>query len=167
MLLLQNPDQQEKTIDGEELQFQIFRMQENMKQIAKKWEVIGIDQTKDDSLVIVYAFDDGKQCKIMLNECDSAFQGNWDFSIQATYKKDNRIHIGDIKGPSNRGYGSICMNYLKERAKDNNIPTITGDIAERDWGHVDRLIHFYEKHNFDVMLDKEDKSGEIVWSNHF
>ncbi|MGM7720034.1 hypothetical protein [uncultured Metabacillus sp.] len=147
----------------EELEIQVFRLQDNLKEIAKKSKVLGVDHAKDDKLVIVYTPEDSQSCKIMLSDCESSYNGQWDFSIHATYTEDNKIHIGDIKGPANRGYGSICMDYLKELAVEQNIPEITGDIAERDWDHVDRLVHFYEKHNFEVDIDYQDKSGEIKW----
>lgn len=157
----ENKKESELKEEIEDLEFQMFRMQDNLKEIAKKWQVIGIEQTKASNWVIIYASDDDHTCKIMLNECDSAFRGSWDFSIHAQYSGENKIHIGDIKGPENKGYGSICMNYLKQLAKKYNIQSITGDIAKRDWNHKDRLIHFYKKHNFDVKIDKETKSGEI------
>ncbi|MDV2885059.1 hypothetical protein RYX45_07690 [Alkalihalophilus pseudofirmus] len=159
---VKEPEELQKELN--ELEFQMFRMQENLKQIAKRWQVLGIEQTKEEKWVIVYIIDDGSQCKIMLNECDSAFRGVWDFSIQATYADDHTIHIGDIKGEENKGYGSICMNYLKNHAMDQNVQYITGDIAQRDWDHLDRLIHFYEKHHFDIEVDHNDKSGDLVWN---
>ncbi|MEW4282123.1 hypothetical protein [Priestia koreensis] len=149
----------------EKLEFQLFRMQENMKEIAKDAEIVGIDQTKDDKWVIVSAVDDGNICKLMVNDCERAYRGTWDFSILAQYKEEDTIHIGDIKGPANQGYGSICMNFLKEIARDKNIPFITGDIAKRDWDHVDRLVHFYSKHDFNVTVDYDEKSGEIEWND--
>lgn len=147
----------------DELEFQIFRMKENMKEIAKKWQVIGIDQTKEETWVVVYTNYDNNTCRIMLNDCASAYRGHWDYSIQATYKDQDTIFIGDIKGPENKGYGTICMNYLKEVAIEQNIRYITGEIAKRDWDHVDRLVHFYKKHDFHIDIDKAAKSGEIVW----
>ncbi|MCA1032422.1 GNAT family N-acetyltransferase [Bacillus timonensis] len=160
-------DPEELKEEIEDLEFQMFRMQENLKEIAKKWNVIGIEQTNDDRWVIVYTLDDGKRCTIMISDCETPFQGTWDFSLHATYqKKDDTIHIGDIKGPANKGYGTICMNYLKHIAREQNIPAITGDIAERDWDHVDRLIHFYEKHDFEVEVDFNNQCGEIVWKDH-
>lgn len=159
----EDKNQEELKEEIEDLEFQMFRMQDNLKEIAKKWQVIGIEQTKENNWVIIYASDDGDTCKIMLNECDCAFRGVWDFAIQAQYADENTIHIGDIKGPENKGYGSICMDYLKEHAKEQNIQYITGDIAKRDWDHKERLVHFYKKHNFKVSIDKETKSGEIEW----
>ncbi|MCH1625469.1 hypothetical protein [Fredinandcohnia quinoae] len=151
--------------DLEELQFQMFRMQENIKEISKRHQIIGIDQTKEEKWVIVSALDDGRRCQIMLNDCVSAYRGKWEFSLHAKYIDDNVIHIGDIRGPANQGYGSICINYLKDIAIEQNMPTITGDIAQRDWDHLDRLVYFYTKHDFDVEIDHETKSGEIIWSN--
>lgn len=53
--------------------------------------------------------------------------------------------------------------FKKDLSIEQNIPEITGDIDDRDWDHVDLLIHFYEKHDFQVEIDYEDKSGEIKW----
>ncbi|MRX72109.1 hypothetical protein GJU40_08035 [Bacillus lacus] len=150
----------------ENLEFQLYRMQDNLKKIARNSNVIGIDQSKEDKWVIVYSHEDSHSCKIMISECDAAYDGTWDFSLQATYFDNHTIHIGDIKGPANKGYGSICMKYLKEKARQHNVSAITGDIAKRDWDHVDRLVHFYEKHDFDVSVDYEQKSGEIHWQDY-
>lgn len=161
--LTKHPSEVQK--DLEELQFQMFRMQENIKEISKKHQIIGIDQTKEEKWVIVSALDDGYRCQIMLNDCESAYRGKWEFSLHAKYQDENSIHIGDIRGPANQGYGSICMNHLKEIAREQNVSTITGDIAKRDWGHLDRLIYFYEKHDFQIELDHEAYSGEIIWND--
>ncbi len=158
---------EENERDLEEMELQVLRMQNDMKEIAKKWDVVGVDQTKEDNLVIVYKAEEEERCKLMLNDCDSAFRGVWDFALQALFPDEERIHIGDIKGPENKGYGSICIHYLKELAKDKNIPYITGDISDRDWDHLDRLIHFYEKHNFQVEVDYHTKSGKIVWNQAY
>ncbi|KHF40431.1 hypothetical protein [Halalkalibacter okhensis] len=160
-----NPEELEQ--DLENLEFQMFRMQANVKEIAKKRQILGIEQTKEEKWVIVSIVDDGHACKIMLNDCESAFRGSWDFSIQAKYEDQSTIHIGDIKGEENRGYGSICMDYLKEHAQDQNVQYIKGDLAERDWDHLDRLIHFYEKHDFDIDVDHENQSGSIVCQPHW
>ncbi|WP_096200641.1 GNAT family N-acetyltransferase [Bacillus sp. FJAT-45350] len=160
--VIEKQDKEEILKDKEELEFQLYRMQDNMKEIAKKHQVLGIDQTNDDKWVIVSVFDDGYSCKVMLNDCETAYRGSWDFSIQAVYSDDNTIHIGDIKGEENKGYGSICMNFLKDVAREQNIQYIKGDIAKRDWDHLDRLVHFYEKHNFDVSIDYSKQAGEIV-----
>ncbi|TYR79383.1 hypothetical protein FZC66_14830 [Priestia megaterium] len=159
---LKDAEELKETLDG--LEFQLYRMQDNLKEIAKKYEVIGIDQPEDHNLVIVSAQNDGNECKIMINECKKAYKGVWDFAIHGVYKDDYTIHIGDIKGPVNKGYGSVCMSYLKEVALDQNIHSIKGDIAKRDWDHLDRLVHFYEKHNFNVEIDHDNQCGEIEWN---
>jgi len=151
----------------EGLEFQLFRMQDNLKEIAKRYQVLGIEQTKDSNWVIIYMVDDGASCKIMLHDCNSPYKGSEDFHIRTKYiKKKNTIHIGDIQGPENKGHGSVCMTYLKEVARERNIQYITGNIAARDWNHVDRLIHFYEKHQFQVELNEEEKNGRI-WCSPF
>ncbi|MBO8156866.1 MAG: hypothetical protein H0Z32_10430 [Bacillaceae bacterium] len=157
-------DPEERQKELEELEFQVYRMRENMKKISRRYDIIGIDHTKHSNWVIVYKEDDGNICRVMLDDCQSPFRGSWDFCIQAEYTDNNKIHIADIKGPEDQGYGSILMNYLKDIAIQQNIQAIKGDIVKRDWDHVDRLEHFYAKHNFTVNLDYENKSGSIEWN---
>jgi diamine N-acetyltransferase len=156
-------DELQKDLDA--LEFQLFRMQENLKEVAKKYQVLGIDQDKHENWVVVYGKDDGNICRIMVTDSETPYQGTWDFSLHAQYEDKYTIHIDDIRGPVNKGYGSICMNYLKEIATNQNIHTITGEIAKRDWDHIDRLVHFYEKHHFHVELDEKNQCGEIIWNN--
>ncbi|MBM7094493.1 hypothetical protein JSY36_01890 [Bacillus sp. H-16] len=166
MLLLQDDKTKSKDEliqEKSDLEFQMFRMQENIKEIAKKWDILGIDQTKEDNWVIIYSSDDKNTCKIMLNDCSAPFRGKWDFSIHAQYTDDNTIQIDDIRGEENRGYGTVCMNHLKEYAQKNNVQYIKGNLVKRDWDHIDRLVHFYKKHYFHVNVSKKEKQGTIIW----
>jgi diamine N-acetyltransferase len=149
----------------DELEIQLFRMQNNIKEIAKKSEVISIDQTPNEEWVVVYADRDKDTWQLMLHSCKRTYQGNWHSALQAEVKDDSTIHIAAIKGEENKGYGSVLMNHLKEIAKEENVQYITGDLVQRDYGHVDRLQYFYEKHNFDVTVDHTEKCGEIIWND--
>ncbi len=162
LFTIKEKNRQELEEELNDLEFQIYRMQENMKDLSKDAKVLGIDQSNNEEWMIVSSIDDGQTCKIMLTDCKTAYRGKGCFSLVASYK-DDAIHIGDIKGPPNHGFGSICMKYLKDIARDHNIPKVTGDIAKRDWNHVDRLIHFYEKHQFKVCIDHDTQSGSIKW----
>ncbi|SES99143.1 hypothetical protein SAMN05216389_10481 [Oceanobacillus limi] len=156
-------DQLKKELDT--LEIQLFRMQNNIKEIAKHAEVISIDQTKDENWVVIYADRDNKNFQLMLHSCEKPYRGNWNSAIQAEIKGENTIHISDIKGEENKGYGSILMKHLKERAREKNFQYITGDIVKRDFDHVDRLAYFYKKHYFHVTINHEEQSGEIVWND--
>ncbi|NGP46522.1 hypothetical protein G4V62_16790 [Bacillaceae bacterium SIJ1] len=146
-------------------EFQLFRIQQNIKDIAKegKQEVLGLEQDKYDEWVVVSRRTDGLIFEIRLNSCKTSYRGQWDFMLTGEYTKEGTLWIGDIKGEVNQGFGSICMAYLKEQAEEYNAWRIEGDLAKRDWGHLDRLIHFYQKHGFDVQLDEETYSGSICW----
>ncbi|GAE30632.1 hypothetical protein [Halalkalibacter hemicellulosilyticus] len=165
-MLLTEPRTDEKQSTRDDIEFQLFRLQQNVKEIAKDKQVIGIEQSKDEKWVIVSMIDDGHSCHIMIHECHSAYRGHWDFMLQAQYTDDFSIFIGDIKGKENKGFGSICIEYLKDHAKEQNIHCIKGDLAKRDWGHLDRLIHFYKKHHFNVEVDESEKYGEVNWQSH-
>ncbi|GAF64518.1 hypothetical protein BTS2_1411 [Bacillus sp. TS-2] len=163
-MLLTKPSSLEEKI--EDMEFQFYRLQDNLKKIAKQWKVLGFEEYQDNKWVVVSVVDDANVCKIMLNTCEQSFLGHWDFTIQAQYLNDYTIHIGDIIGEPNKGFGSICMRYLKEYASSKNIQIIEGDIAKRDWGHLDRLTHFYKKHRFQIELDNENKQGKIICNPH-
>lgn len=155
----------EKLIEEyEHLEFQMVRLQNNLKDIAKQFQIIAVDQTKDNSYVIIYSADDGKVCRFMAHSCDKAFEGHWEFSIHATYSEQG-LHIDDMRGAPDQGFGSICMKHLKEYAENQNKARLTGKLARRDWDHADRLIHFYKKHDFHVEVNEEKQSGFIVWES--
>jgi diamine N-acetyltransferase len=158
-----NKEELKEELDA--LEIQLYRMQNNIKEISKKSEVISIDQTHHDEWVVVYADRGEETWQLMLHSCNHSFQGNWHSALQAEMKDDNTIHIAAIKGEENKGYGSVLVNHLKEIAREENVQYITGDLAKRDFGHVDRLQYFYEKHKFDVMIDHEEKCGEIRWND--
>ncbi|WP_163971503.1 GNAT family N-acetyltransferase [Oceanobacillus halotolerans] len=147
------------------LEIQLFRMQENMKQIAKQSEIVSIDQSNQNNWVIIYINKDRETVQLMLHDCQTPFRGKWHSAIQAEYKSTNRLHIADIKGEENQGYGSILMNHLKEMVRSENVQYITGDIVKRDFDHVDRLQYFYRKHNFEVDIDHEAQYGRIIWND--
>ncbi len=146
------------------LEIQLFRMRENIRKIAQNAEVIGIDQTNQDEWVVVYVYRDANMCQLMLHNCSKPYKGDWQTAIQAEYKAGQRLHIADIKGMQNKGYGSVLMKHLKEEARKDNIPFITGDIVKRDFDHVERLKHFYHKHSFEVNIDHQAQCGDIVWN---
>ncbi|MEN2465887.1 GNAT family N-acetyltransferase [Ornithinibacillus sp. JPR2-1] len=157
-------DKEELQEELDNLELQLFRMQHNIKEIAKKSEVISIDQTPQDEWVVVYADREQDTWQLMLHSCKRPYRGSWNSALQAEIKDDSTIHIAAIKGEENKGYGSVLMDHLKEMAKKENVQYITGDLVKRDFDHVDRLQHFYEKHNFDVKIDHEEECGEIVWN---
>ncbi|HLS09063.1 hypothetical protein [Lentibacillus sp.] len=149
--------------DLDTLEIQLFRMQENIKKIARDADIIGIDQTTNNEWVVIYAYKNGDSCQLMLHNCTKPYRGDWHSAIQAEYKENQYLHIADIKGEENKGYGSVLMKHLKEEARKDNRPCITGDIVKRDFDHVERLKHFYSKHDFDVTIDHETQSGKIMW----
>jgi len=158
-----NKEELKEELDS--LEIQLFRMQNNIKEIAKKSDIVSIDQTKEENWVVIYTNMDKDSFQIMLHDCSKPYRGKWDSAIQAEYKDEQTIHIADIKGLENKGYGSVLMKHLKEVAKDQNIPYITGDIVERDADHFDRLSYFYQKHSFDVKIDYDNLTGKIVWND--
>ncbi|WP_241558932.1 hypothetical protein [Oceanobacillus halophilus] len=147
------------------LEIQLFRMKNNIKEIAKDSEIISIDQAGDDNWVVIYAHREKDMFQLMLHDCRKPYRGKWNSAIQAEYKDKHTLHIADIKGEENQGYGSVLLQHLKDMAREENVQYITGDIAKRDADHFDRLEYFYEKHYFHVEIDHKEKCGEIIWND--
>lgn len=82
-----------------------------------------------------------------------------------------KIKISDLnlnKAFVNEGYGSLLLSNLIRLAKEYHAEEISGWISGVDYNHIDRLVHFYEKHNFKVTLDENTSSmkiGELLWLN--
>ena len=70
----------------------------------------------------------------------------------------------------NQGFGSILLTTLIDIANKRNINRITGEIARVDIDHIERLVHFYKKHNFEVTMCSErtdsQKVADLVWCNN-
>ena len=43
-----------------------------------------------------------------------------------------------------------------------NINRITGEIARVDIGHIERLVHFYKKHNFEVIMCSDHTNRQTI-----
>lgn len=105
----------------------------------------------DDIVVAKYAnpYNHNYQCKILCS---------WNI-------ENNHIYIQDIYSPAtNEGFGSIAMEELFRNAKKAGIETITGKLyfkspSDDDYQeHKERLLHFYQKHGFEIINGKIKKN---------
>jgi len=81
-------------------------------------------------------------------------------------REESNIFIGDIKIHNDnisKGYGTLMIKELFKIVLEQNVTSITGNISSVDWDHIERLIHFYEKNGFEVILNEEEKEGKIQW----
>lgn len=95
-------------------------------------------------------------------------------NLKAFFKNDFiKIELADIDIQEhfvNYGYGSILLGKLIELAVQRNVREISGWISGVDKDHIDRLVHFYEKHGFEIKLHDRAttyKIGDLVWFNNF
>lgn len=93
--------------------------------------------------------------------------------LKAFFNNDfTNISLADIEIEeylTSHGYGSILLNTLIKIAKERNINCITGWISKVDSDHLERLVYFYKKHNFTVVLSENRndnlKIGNLEWKN--
>lgn len=87
-------------------------------------------------------------------------QGNMKCIIN---QETETITISDIEcKKNNKGYGSIMMGKLIEIAKQNGIKCIDGWLSKADIDHRERLYHFYQKFEFEIISnDNGSKFADI------
>ncbi|WP_303836718.1 GNAT family N-acetyltransferase [Ruminococcus flavefaciens] len=88
--------------------------------------------------------------------------------ITCVIEDDNRIMIGDIQHDGsnnyNMGLGSVMMEKLIEYANNNSYIELYGNLSIVDLNHKNRLHHFYNKFDFEIIEYPEVKDmyyGEV------
>ena len=144
----------------------------------KGFEVLSVTQTEKANLIMYRHFLDNiseeEEIRIFIgiSVITSKGRSGRDPMLKAFFKNNfTTISLEDIEMADsfiNQGLGSMLLNALLDIAKKRNIRCITGEISRVDIGHIERLVHFYEKHNFEVILctDSADvyKIGDLVWN---
>jgi|GEM_PF-501723 len=76
------------------------------------------------------------------------------------------IIIGDIKCvTNNNGYGTVLVNELINYAIENRMKVIKGWISNVDCDHLDRLVHFYSKFGFEILLASKDEKETLKYAD--
>ena len=71
-------------------------------------------------------------------------------------KEANSITICDIVcRRNNYGYGSLMMKEIIKYSHQNNISYLDGCLSNIDYGHKERLYHFYRKFGFEIVENKD------------
>lgn len=144
----------------------------------KGFEVLSVTQTEKANLIMYRHFLDDipeeEEIRIFIGIRAITQKGilGRDPVLKAFFKNNfTIISLEDIEMEDslvNQGFGSILLTTLIDIANKRNVNRITGEIARVDIGHIERLVHFYEKHNFEVILcsDSADvyKIGDLVWN---
>lgn len=160
-----------------DIEFEMKYQSESL--INKGFEIISMFQKEDHNLILYRHFYDEtpkeKESIIFLGIRVITKKGILypDPVLKAFFSDDfTDITLADIEVEehlSNHGYGSILLSTLIEIAKQRNINSITGWISSADSDHIERLVHFYKKHNFEVYLNENSrdslKIGDLIWKN--
>lgn len=124
--------------------------------------IYGIEEVNNEIIIIYKGTDEFEVSAKRLGQAPLDTVAN----IYAKYIKDaNKVHINDIQIPGghNKGYGSMVMKYFLKILCKHGIEEITGMITEEDYeSHGDRLVHFYEKNCFEVILNDDKTAGHII-----
>lgn len=159
------------------MQYELSYQLESIKQVDS--EVLQVLERKDSKVIVYRIFDEDIQPEdasdILLKARIIKKKGvlvpePW---LHASFnEKLSKLSISDININNalvNDGYGSMLLGNLIQIAKKNDTKEISGWISRADYNHIDRLVHFYKKHDFEVGLYNESNSvaiGDIVWRNN-
>jgi hypothetical protein len=139
-------------------------------------QVVHIARTKIGETVMVYRliFGDGHDDEIIMLRA-RIISGNgikvYDPRMHLHYHaEDHHLFIADIQIEGedvNRGYGTVFMESLFTllNQMEETVKYVSGWISSVDWDHIDRSVHFYQKHGFICSIDHDRKSGDLVWVN--
>ena len=90
-----------------------------------------------------------------------AFIGNKKIGELRALYKYKKVILADIiinKHNVNRGVGTKLITEFERICNQKGIKEITGNLAYTDLDHKERLIHFYQKHNYEIIYENEDHS---------
>lgn len=76
--------------------------------------------------------------------------------------REEIAYLGDIdiqKRYISIGVGSQLIKVFEEKCYQRNIKEIKGDLSNVDLDHKERLVHFYEKHNYQIIYGNEEKTN--------
>lgn len=109
-------------------------------------------------------YDDTGCIYLFINKCKSTL-------LVYTVEKVNniiKVHLNDINpiGDSDEYYNKgICTKALKILdliANDLKAKCIYGEISQVDYGHINRLAHFYQKNKYNIICDDNNLPVKIV-----
>lgn len=159
----------QKNIQTSENQFdQIGKL---LMECGKTW----LFELREGSLLIGLAFEPkGHRCikewklyyistsnPLLVLEAETEYISPTKNDGHCSYIKLRTLHTA---GFPNHGYGSVFMNHLKQYGKDLGCDHISATVSfvdtenPRDPANGPRLLHFYQKHGFDIpaKLEKVD-----------
>jgi hypothetical protein len=95
-----------------------------------------------------------------------------DLKLTAEFRVDKTVFIHDIRNLSNSrkfgcGYGQFAVKKLIQMSKDAGFDEILGELVQEDLcdsndiQHGKRLLYFYEKMGFTIVLDNTGSTGRI------
>ena len=148
-----------------------YECKKQLKQIENDGgKILALHKTKSHELVLIYRtsylIDSDPDIYAFVYPVDKKMPPR-QLALFVFYEVEKKeFFIADIQirlKDYNKGYGSLLMAQLLKLAKKENIALITGNISGIDWNHVDRIRHFYRKHEFSVELDYKKRAGKIRW----
>jgi len=86
--------------------------------------------------------------------------------LRALFENDKAL-LADIiihERNINKGIGTKLITKFEELCIEKGVSVITGNLANVDLNHKDRLIHFYLKNKYEIIYENEEKLywGKII-----
>lgn len=105
--------------------------------------------------------------KESLNGCiqfyiDKKYQGIYLYYKLRRELNQRRIEITDIPFTlsdkyKNNGIGTRALKILDWIATHLKVSSIFGGLSKLNFDHIDRLLYFYKKNNYEILMDTHNK----------
>lgn len=148
--------------------------------LSEGYQILGVSKNRTDHCVIF--MDHVNQSKwdhtriIWLHKLPFQHRQDYIGSISFELHTNCTAHIIECSSRiPNMGYGSILMNQLIIYLRSAGFRTLTGNICPTDFGHEDKLRHFYTKFGFKITdypnrralhLDLLEKETKPMYENN-
>lgn len=149
-----------------EIQQKYSNLQNNLTHITKiKGNRLATLNTNDDFLLLepidgTYVLYDPMLSNYRVGLINFSNSQTWVPNPESTTLYIHDIYVTNKKY-ENRGYGTTLLNHLFDYAKSNGFKQIKGKLAQTDQDHHDKLIYFYQKRGFEVVMGK-NHTGSIT-----
>lgn len=125
--------------------------------------IIGIERQSNADYVVVmseagFNHSDGGR-SVYVYQLPYHHRQNWICHMDMHYSSVCEAYIYDWSSRyPNRGHGSILMKHLIRYLRTAGFRMLTGAIMPTDYGHEEKLRHFYSKFNFKITDHSDHRS---------
>lgn len=146
----------------------LFQLNEELE--MRDYCILGIEKNELGDVIAVISTRGDKAGEILLyslKENKYDFYGKYPKVLVSERILNKKLKIKDIQSMEenqNSGNGTILLKYLEKEAKRCGYSCITGELAKSEPKAMSKLVNFYEKNGYEVILTKSETVAKVKLS---